>query len=34
MKINSAIKIVGSKIILVPYKRKHVEKYVDILSGF
>lgn len=27
MKANSTIKIVGSKVILVPYKKKHVEKY-------
>lgn len=27
MKINQNVKIVGEKVILVPYEAKHVEKY-------
>ncbi|CAH1400506.1 unnamed protein product [Nezara viridula] len=33
MKLNSEIQIIGTKIILVPYRKKHVEKYHDWMES-
>lgn len=33
MKINENVKIVGEKVILVPYEAKHVERWVYNIQG-